>query len=398
MDRRRQQRGERNGNGPQAAPGLPSALPPDPPPPAERLLAWFSRCARPLPWRGTRDPYRVWVSEAMLQQTRVATVIPFYGRFLARFPTVAELAAAGEGEVLKHWEGLGYYGRARHLHRAAQAVVREHGGVVPADARAFRALPGVGEYLAAAVLSIARGLPLPAVEGNGLRVAARWGAFDDPVPGPRSTARTRALFQSWLEGLSASGSNGYPGDLNQAVMELGQVLCLPRSPRCSDGCPLAADCRAYARGEPEAYPRRAEKAPRPVRTAVAILLRRGDGLWFERRPSRGLLGGLWDFPQEYRQEGEPVEETAGRLLSRLPAPECTREAGGLERLGTLIHAYTHFTLELHVFHLGCNEPPSRPDTPGGCWVRPVDRERFAFPASVHRVLGWAETKRALDET
>ncbi len=398
MEQRRQRRGQRNGKGAGTAAEWPENPPPGTPPAAERLLAWFSRCARPLPWRETRDPYRVWVSEAMLQQTRVVTVIPYYRRFLERFPTVAALAAAEEGEVLKQWEGLGYYGRARHLHRAARAVVREHGGVAPTDARAFRALPGVGEYLAAAVLSIAGGQPLPAVEGNGLRVAARWGAFDDPVPGPRATARTRALFQSWMEALSADGGAGHPGDLNQAVMELGQTLCLPRAPRCVDGCPLAADCRAFARGEPEAYPRRAEKAPRPVRPAVALLLSRGDGLWFERRPSRGLLGGLWDFPQEYRQEGEAAEEAVRRLLSRLSAPSDTFSDNGLERVGVLTHAYTHFTLELHVFHLRCDERFSRPETAGGRWIPPGEREVFAFPASVHRVLGWAQTKRALGET
>jgi A/G-specific adenine glycosylase len=301
------------------------------------LLAWYRRERRDLPWRRTRDPWAIWVSETMLQQTRVETVIPYYERFMARFPTVAALADADADELMSHWAGLGYYSRARNLRAAAAQVVREHGGRVPDDVEALRALPGVGRYTAGALASIAFDRPAPIVDGNVARVLARLLDLDLDVTSPAGQRRLWGEAEALADGPS-------PGDLNQALMELGALVCTPRAPRCAS-CPLRAHCRGLAAGRAEALPVKAPKQePRPVE-AVAALLARGPDVLALRRPPTGLLGGLWELPGGELAAGEKPATGLARAL---------RERVGLaplraQRLGEVTHGFTHRTLRLHVY-------------------------------------------------
>ena len=258
-----------------------------------RLLGWFRKHRRDLPWRRTKDSYRIWISEVMLQQTRVAAVIPYYRRFLARFPTVRALARAREAEVLKYWAGLGYYSRARLLHRAAKEIVARHGGRFPRDVKAARELPGVGRYTAAAVLSIAYDVPLAVLDGNVARVLARLGALRGDVRAPKRWRELEAQADQLLDA-------GAPGDWNQAMMELGATVCMPRSPLCSE-CPVSAGCRAFALGIAESLPERRKKRDAvALRVAAAVLLDPGGRTLLLRGVS-GQAGGeifsrMWQFP------------------------------------------------------------------------------------------------------
>jgi A/G-specific adenine glycosylase len=338
------------------------------PSPAERawveairrgLTAWYRRSHRDLPWRRSADPYRVWLSEAMLQQTRVETVVPYYERFLERFPSVEALARADEQQVLKAWEGLGYYSRARNLKRAAEQVVRDHGGALPRDARALTALPGIGRYTAGAIRSIAFGERAPLADGNVRRVLARLRA--QPRPSEREVWALAEQLVPERE----------PGAFNQALMELGATLCLPRQPRCP-GCPVRAQCAAAAAGRPEDFPApSARRAPREVR-AVAGLLRRRDGaLLLLRRPSRGLLGGLWEVPT---LEGGSAAELAVLLRERTGLGA---EPGA--SLGELRHVFTHRALTLRVLELRRRGGRLRSDPSDARWCGPA--ERGALPLS-----------------
>src|SRR5262245_22816133 len=254
----------------------------------DRLAAWYERSHRDLPWRRDRDPYRVLVSEVMLVQTTVAAVVPYYERFLARFPTVEALAAADEAEVIKAWEGLGYYRRARQLHAAARAVVRDHGGVFPDDPGAVRALPGVGRYIAGAVLSFAFDRPAPIVEANTQRVLARWLAWRGDL---RSSSTQKRLWEAAERLVPPEGA----GAFNQAFMDLGTLVCTHRAPRCLV-CPVAADCRARALGLQDALPVTAPPPPpREAAEACALVVRDGRVLILQRGPGR-LWEGFWEFP------------------------------------------------------------------------------------------------------
>jgi A/G-specific adenine glycosylase len=247
------------------------------------LLAHYDRSHRDLAWRRTRDPYRIWLSEVMLQQTRVETVEPRYRRFLQRFPTVRRLASAQPEEVCEEWVGLGYYSRARNLNAAARAIVKFHGGRVPREPSELERLPGIGRYTAGAIASIAFGVEAPVVDGNVARVLSRLFALQTA---PRSTVGARRLWS--LAGELVRGDR--PGDLNQAIMELGATLCLPAHPRCGE-CPLRRFCRAARSPDPTRYPR---KAPRPARPELHIAF--AWAVWLERRPLDGLWAGLWQPP------------------------------------------------------------------------------------------------------
>ncbi len=301
------------------------------------MLSWYDANRRDLPWRRTRDPYAIWISEAMLQQTRVETVIPYYHRFLERFPDVGALASADLEEVYGLWAGLGYYSRARNLSQAAQEVMMRFDGRLPDDAESLRTLPGIGRYTAGAVASIAFDRPEPVVDGNVERVLARRLGLRTPVKAPE-TAK-----QIWEEAAHLS-QGARPGDLNQALMELGATVCLPRAPRCS-GCPWAKGCIAHRDGDAEQIPvKLARTEPRAVRAAAALVLR-DDKALVVLRPAGGLLGGLWELPGTELSRGErPAEVLAARL----------RERTGLEvfeitRGGAVSHEFTHLRLRLHLF-------------------------------------------------
>ncbi len=267
--------------------------------PSSELLAWFDRTGRDLPWRGTRDPYAIWVSEIMLQQTRVETVRPYYRRFLERFPTPEALAKAPIDEVLALWSGLGYYRRARLLHRAAGEVVAK--GRFPTTAAELEELPGIGPYTAAAVASIAFDEAVAVLDGNVERVISRWIAFAEPPRAAAAKLRLREVAASLLD-------PERPGDSNQALMELGALVCRPRSPSC-DACPLVASCAAYREGDPEAYPLPVEKRATERRRHLAVLVERKDEiLLFRRSDDEDLLAGIWEIPWvRLRDDGATAE-------------------------------------------------------------------------------------------
>jgi A/G-specific adenine glycosylase len=302
-----------------------------------RLLAWFGRHRRDLPWRRDRDPYRIWVSEVMLQQTQVAAVIPFYLRFLQSFPTLTALAAAAEQDILGHWEGLGYYRRARDLHRAARTLAAGHDGKVPDDPVEFGRLPGVGRYILGAVLSQAFNRRLPILEANSLRVLSRFfGLRDDP----RSGQGQRRLWRAAELLLPAREV----GDFNQALMELGALVCTPATPRCG-ACPLAGHCAARREGLQEVLPRRPAPPEVVPERRAAVVVRRGGRVLLARRPERGRWAGLWEFPHGPLRTKESFEAGAERLL-----PELT---GLLAELGqellTVRHSVTRFRITLVCF-------------------------------------------------
>ncbi|HEY6880303.1 MAG TPA: A/G-specific adenine glycosylase, partial [Polyangiales bacterium] len=300
-----------------------------------RLLAWYDAHKRDLPWRRSRDPYAIWVSEIMLQQTRVETVIPYYQRFMERFPSAHALAHAPLDDVLAHWSGLGYYRRARLLHEGARAVVRDHGGELPRDAVARRALPGIGAYTAGAIGSIAFDLPEPIVDGNVARVLSRVLAIETPL-GERSTER--ALWAAAAE--LAVGER--PGDLNQALMELGARVCTPLNAKCGH-CPLRADCLAQQRGRVDDLPVPAKKKPPKPVSLVALVARTPDQALWLTRSEGSLFGGLWGFP---------LAEGTGRKHASALAEELSLR-GTLSRkaVGSVTHVLTHRALGVEVYAL-----------------------------------------------
>ncbi|MCP5058911.1 MAG: A/G-specific adenine glycosylase [bacterium] len=307
------------------------------------LLRWYDRAARDLPWRRTQDPYAIWISETMLQQTRVDTVIPYYERFLSRFPTVEALADADPDDLMVHWAGLGYYRRARNLQAAARRVVDEHGGALPDEIEDLLSLPGVGRYTAGAVASIAFDRPAPIVDGNVARVFAR-------VFGIREEIRSVPAQARLWEEAEALARGRRPGDLNQAVMELGATLCTPRAPECPR-CPLAPHCDGREAGDAEALPvKAAKKAPKRV-TAVAARLQRNGRFLAVRRPPEGLLGGLWELPGGDLSPGETPEAAASRSLHE----RVGLEAKACMPLGSVEHVFTHRRLTLHVLRVEASE-------------------------------------------
>jgi A/G-specific adenine glycosylase len=305
----------------------------------KRLLDWYATHARALPWRvppaeraaGVRpDPYRVWLSEVMLQQTTIPHATSYFLKFLARWPSVEALAAAEDGEVMGAWAGLGYYARARNLLACARLVANEHGGAFPDDEAALRRLPGVGAYTAAAIAAIAFDRPANVVDGNVERVIARLHAVETPLPAakPQLVALAGALADF-----------ARPGDWAQAMMDLGAMVCRPKAPLC-DRCSLASDCHARALGAQEAYPRKSAKPDRPHRHGAVFMLRRAGEVALVRRPPRGLLGGMLGLPTT-AWRGEPL--TKVDVLSAAPA------AGDWKHVGAVEHGFTHFALTLEVW-------------------------------------------------
>ena len=340
-----------------------------------RILQWYDRNRRSYPWRETSDPWAVWVSEVMLQQTQTGRVTEFYRPFLQRFPDADSLAAADLEEVLKAWEMLGYYARARNLHAAARLVVRDHDGRVPMTYEAFRALPGVGDYTAAAVLSIAAGQPFAAVDGNIKRLLSRLFLLEAPVNSPASLPQ----FQEQADALL---HRRRPGDFNQAMMELGGRICRPRNPGCAD-CPVDRYCGAFQTGRQIELPQRLKgKKPPLRRVAVGIIERRGKIL-LTRRAARGLLGGLWEFPGGGIQEGESSREACRREIRE----ETGLEVEVLEPLARVRHAYTHFRIVMEVFRCTHQSGRVRLDGPvDHRWIRPDEVGRFPLPAANHKFL------------
>ena len=336
------------------------------------LLDWFEENRRDLPWRRTGDPYRIWVSEVMLQQTQVRTVIPYYQRFLARFPDLATLAAAPLDDVLKHWEGLGYYARARNLHAAARAL---HGNAVPDDPERFGDLPGVGSYMRAAVMSIAFGRPLAAVDGNVKRVLARAFAVAHAVDRPAGIRALQALADDLLD-------RARPGEFNQAMMELGALVCRPRNPLC-DSCPWAASCAALAAGAPEHYPLTSPKRAVPTaRIAVGVVSRRGR-LLITRRAESSMLGGLWEFPGGKIRRGETPADACRREIRE----ETGLDVDVIEHVASVQHAYSHLKVKIEVFRCAHRKGRVRLQGPvDHRWILLEETAHYAFPKANHKFL------------
>ena len=304
------------------------------------LLAWYDKQGRELPWRiktkakskNKPDPYRVWLSEVMLQQTTVAAVGPYFAKFLKLYPSVADLAAAPRDEVLAAWAGLGYYSRARNLHAAAQALAAGF----PQDEAGWRALPGVGAYTAAAVSAIALGQPANAVDGNIERVMARLHAVAAPLPAAK--LELKALAATYV-------TPQRPGDWVQALMDMGATICTPKSPKCA-ACPLQASCAAFKTGAPETYPRKTAKKERPRRYGVAFRLEKGDQIWLVRRPDKGLLGGMAALPTTPWTEAKLND-----VLAHAPLDADWQEIGAVE------HVFTHFALTLQIWRAKTRKTP-----------------------------------------
>lgn len=338
----------------------------------DALLRWYDRERRDLPWRRLVSPYRTLVSELMLQQTVVATVIPYFERFIARFPDLSMLAAAEEDEVLALWSGLGYYARARNLHRAARRVVEHHRGELPPIEAELRALPGIGEYTAAAVAAIAFGARTFALDGNAARVVARLFGVADPIDRPKVRARLRARGQLLVPARRT-------GDFAQAVMELGARVCVSGMPRCG-ACPVATACEARANGHPEAFPVRiAHRPKRAIRIACVAVKRRGRWLLVLRAEGT-LLGGTWSFPWVELGRGDTDGAAGRRALAGLGLAA----TGPVESAGTIRHIFTHRDLTARVLRASVRGEPR--GTLPARWVAPEEIHALALSSFARKTL------------
>ena len=326
------------------------------------LLPWYRENRRVLPWREQVSAYRTWVSEIMLQQTRVAAVIPYFQRFMAAYPSVEALAACDEGQLMKLWEGLGYYSRARNLRRAAQIVAEQYGGAFPRTYEELTALPGIGDYTAGAILSIAFGEPVPAVDGNVLRLAARLTGCHDNVLEPK----TRARFRRWMAEVIPSDR---PGAFNQALMDLGAMVCLPNGAPLCEQCPARTFCTACEKGLQRQLPVREKKTARRVEQRTVFLLRRDGAAALRQRPATGLLAGLWEFPN-----------VPGALTERQAAEQLAKWGLIPHQWGksfTDKHVFTHITWEMTVFTITVQGA----GPPEWVWCPDEEREKYPMPTA-----------------
>ena len=341
----------------------------------KNLLTWFEIHSRHLPWRETEDPYCIWVSEVMLQQTQVKKVLEYYQKFVSKFPDVESLAETGLQDLLKAWEGLGYYARARNLHKAAQVVVEDLKGEIPADYAAFRQLPGVGEYTAAAVQSIAFNAPYAVVDGNVKRVLARVFLIDTPINQSASTRIVQEKADLLLDHTA-------PGIFNQAMMELGASVCRPKSPTCIV-CPVNTVCRAFQTARQEEFPVRWKSKPLPEYHIVAGVIHQGDRILITQRKPEGLLGGLWEFPGGKIQ----VKETAEQACIRAIREETNLRVEPTEYLTRVKHAYTHFKIVMDVFH--CDYQSGKvalTEAVDYRWITTDQIDQYPFPRSNHKFI------------
>ena len=344
----------------------------------EPLLEWYDKNARVIPWRFEQTPYRTWISEIMLQQTQVDTVIPYFERWMAQFPDVTALAAASEQDVLTLWEGLGYYSRARNLHKAAQVLLREYNGRLPETAEGLQELPGIGPYTAAAIASIAFGQDVATVDGNIRRVFSRLFNLTEPLRSPASERQIWALAEANLP-------SGKAGLYNQALMDLGATICTPKSPDC-ERCPVVAVCQARAMGVVEERPVKPPRKKVPSLTVTAAVIHRNGRVLLAKRPPEGLLGGMWEFP------GGTLEERDADLpacLRREIREELGVEVEVGEPFGTYKHAYTHFKIELHAFccMLMDSHEPQTIECDELTWVQVDDLGNYPMGKVDRRIAG-----------
>ena len=354
----------------------------------KEIVRWFQANRRDLPWRGIRDPYSVWVSEIMLQQTRIETVLGYFPRFLQAFPTVEALAEAPLERVLKLWEGLGYYSRARNLHKGAQDVCKA--GAFPKTSEEWKRITGVGGYTAAALASLCEGEASPVVDGNVIRVVSRLRAKEDS----RVPAAIRPEMEKWL--MPAIEASGSPGDFNEGMMELGETICLPQNPKC-EACPLRLFCKGLEKGSPERFPGKRVRKALPERWFAAFVIRKHDEagrVLLAKRAEKGLLGGLWELPMVSIRAGDAMGNAAWKRARN----QFGIEADGKNRIcriGELVHVFTHFRQILHVFEVtGDAIHPRgeclRYEEPGNVAIATASRRALALGAANTSVEGSGE--------
>ncbi len=334
-----------------------------PPSLSQKLLKWYGIHKRDLPWRENPEPYAIWVIEIMAQQTRIETVLPYFERWMSRFPKISDLAAASQQEVLNLWEGLGYYSRARNIHKAAQMVMDNFDGKLPQNIKALRSLPGIGRYTAGAIASQAFGLNEPVVDGNIKRLLARVFKVEKPVD---TSAGEKKIWALAAENLPS----GQASDYNQALMELGATVCLPRNPNCK-ACPLMQDCLAFAEGIQTKLPIKKPKKAIPHHTVTAAVIEENGLLLIAQRPQDGLLGGMWEFPGGKVEEGEGLETCLKREIKE----ELGVKIKVSEEIGVYQHAYTHFKVTLHAF--ACQLNGGRPKSLQVSEIRWVSLDELA---------------------
>ena len=338
---------------------------------AMQLLDWYYQSARDLPWRADKDAYKIWVSEIMLQQTRVEAVKNYYTRWMERFPTPAVLAEASEQEVLTYWQGLGYYSRARNLLAGVREVCADYGGRVPDDQVAIQRLPGVGEYTAGAIASIAYDLPAPAIDGNVLRIFSRLFCLEGDISKLATKREVKRLVHKHM-------SVQYPGDFNQALMDLGAMVCIPRRPRC-EICPLTNQCEAYAREVEDMLPVKSpKKAPELVRLAAGLVLKDGSYL-VHQRPATGMLAKMWEFPTVELAEGEDLVERLQAGLSR----EFMQDVRVGESVVHYIHTFSHRKWDISFYQckwLAGQELPA-----AACWLSSAELTSVPWAGPHHKV-------------
>ncbi|MBK8127861.1 MAG: A/G-specific adenine glycosylase [bacterium] len=344
------------------------------------LAEWFERVKRDLPWRNTRDPYHIWISEILLQQTQVATVEPYYHRFLAAFPTVEALAAAQLDSVLKVWEGCGYYARARNLHKAAKQVVAQGGGI-PRTSGELKKLAGIGEYTSAAIASLAFGEAVPVLDGNVERVIARVTAEHGFITERDVHQGLRRVAEEWMP--TAVKARLAPGAVNEALMELGATVCKPREALC-DNCPLRRACAGRKTlKDVTVLPRKPAKPTTPHYDIGAAIVRKHGRILITKRPLHGLLGGLWEFPGGKQEPGESLQECVRRELREELAIDV--EVGA--HVISVKHAYTHFKITLHCFECAHSGGELQlVHAADAKWVLPSELRRYAFPKADRVVL------------
>lgn len=338
-----------------------------------RLLKWFKKFGRTLPWRGAKDPYKIWISEIMLQQTQVETVKAYYTRWLQKFPKVESVASATEEEALKAWEGLGYYARARNFQKACRMVCNEFQGKIPSDPNQLEKLPGIGPYTKAAIASMAYRKPLACMDGNIKRIVCRLLAIEHP-PSHRLLAIENFLNQHLPK--------TRPGDFNEALMDLGSMICTPQNPKCLV-CPIHTYCKAYEQKIQDRLPVKEKKMKRPHYLISVGVIWKGNKILISRRKSKGLLGGLWEFP------GGKIEalETPQACAKREIKEELGVEVSIGEQFGKVKHAFTHFSIEMHAFH--CRYVSGKPKTLGCSdwrWVQLSQIPELAFPKANHKLF------------
>ncbi len=338
---------------------------------ARALIKWFLEEKRDLPWRENQDPYRVWVSEVMLQQTKVNTTIPYYHNFMEKFPSLSHLAQAEEDEVLKAWEGLGYYSRVRNLHSAVKEVEEKYGGEVPNTKKELASLKGVGPYTTGAILSIAYGIPEPAVDGNVMRVMSRVLSIWEDI----AKSKTRKIFEEAVADIIPAED---PSSFNQGLMELGALICTPTSPSCML-CPVMEYCQSFHEGTQRELPVKSKKAPPKYQPMIAGVFTVGDGKYFiHKRSKEGLLANLWEFPNmEFQEKAGSKEEQLEKYMKNIYGADV--EIGGY--LTNIQHVFTHLIWDIDVF-IGTAKGDSTNLIP----VTTEEMDKFAFPVSHQKII------------